>query len=238
MKRGSRELVIWQYTSGGMGELTFNGSRCELHSGEAMLLIVPEQHCYSLPAISAYWDISFVSLNGGEVVRMARECRRWNNGPVFHHQQDSKVLQTAQKICHECRKMDVFRASALAYQFMTELLSETVSAHRENATATRIVQDVRQYCMNHLTETLDVETLAEITGYSRWHFTRIFEEAAGMTPGKFVTDLRMRAAQRMLQSTHWRIKEIAAACGYNDPSYFCKIFKSTLGKSPGDFRKQ
>jgi AraC-like DNA-binding protein len=169
---------------------------------------------------------------------MARECRRWNNGPVFRHQQDSKVLQTAQKIFHECREMDVFRASALAYRFMMELLSETVSAHRENAAAARIVQDVRQYCMNHLAESLDVETLARITGYSRWHFTRLFEDAAGMTPGKFVTDLRMRAALRMLQSTHWRIKEIAAACGYDDPSYFCKNFKKVHGQSPGDFRKQ
>ncbi len=238
MKRSHREMVIWQYTSGGMGELEFNGQCSNLHRGEAMLLIVPEQHCYSLPANSDQWDISFVSLNGREVVRMARECRRLNNGPIFTHQEKSKVLQTAQKIFRECRKMDAFRASALAYEFMIELLSEAAAARSEKTGSTQIVQEIRQHCLNHLSETLDVETLAEVTGYSRWHFTRLFEEAAGMTPAKFVTDLRMRAALRMLQSTHWRIKEIAAACGYNDPSYFCKIFKSVHGQSPGDFRKQ
>lgn len=237
-KRGDKEMVIWQYTSGGTGKLEFNGKHHDLHAGEAMLLIVPEKHCYSLPATSDFWDISFVSLNGREILRMALECRRLNNGPILTHQPHSKVLKMAEKIFRECRKMDAFRASALAYEFMTELLSEVVAAHREKAGSTQIVQDVRQHCLNHLAETLDVETLAEITGYSRWHFTRLFEEASGMTPGKFVTDLRMRAALRMLQSTHWRIKEIAAACGYNDPSYFCKIFKNTYNKSPGDFRKQ
>lgn len=134
--------------------------------------------------------------------------------------------------------MDAFRASALAYELMSELLAEAVAGHSENRISFQMLQDIRQYCLNHLADTLDVETLAAVSGYSRWHFTRLFEETSGMTPGKYVTDLRMRAALRMLQSTHWTIKEIAAACGYDDPSYFCKVFKHIHGCPPGKYRDE
>lgn len=237
-KRGSRELVIWQYTTNGTGALDFNGQHYRLHAGDAMLLIVPEQHCYSLPADSDSWDICFVSMNGGEIIRLARECRRLNNGPVFRHGAHSPVCRTARNILRDCRAMDPFRASAFAYEMMTGLLTETLAAHHKESGSMQILQEVHQYCLNHLADVLDVETLAAASGYSRWHFTRLFEEASGMTPGKYVTDLRMRAALRMLQNTHWSIKEIAVACGYMDPSYFCKVFKNVHGKSPGDFRKQ
>lgn len=234
--RGDREMVIWQYTLSGLGELDFNGETHELHPGEAMLLIVPERHCYRLPVHSSSWNVSFVTMNGGEIIRLARECRRWNNGPIFRHPAGSKVYSTAQKIHRECRKMDACKASSLAYELMMRLLSETISIHQQSAGTNPIIQEVRQYCLDHLAEVLDVGTLAQVTGYSRWHFTRLFEEASGVTPGKYVTSLRMRTALQMLQNTHWQIKEISARCGYNDPSYFCKVFKSIHGKSPGDFR--
>lgn len=236
MNRGNREMVIWQYTCSGTGELKFNGEKYKLHPGEAMLLIVPEHHCYSLPADSSMWNVAFVSMNGWEIIRLARECRRLNNGPIFRHPADSPVFRTARKIHRECRKMDACKASALAYELMMRLLEETCSHHRQPEGSHPIEQEVRQYCLDHLEEVLDVETLAQVTGYSRWHFSRIFEDATGVTPGKYVTHLRMRTALQMLQNTRWRIKEIAARCGYNDPSYFCKVFRSVHGKSPGDFR--
>ena len=236
MNRGNREMVIWQYTCSGTGELKFNGEKYKLHPGEAMLLIVPEHHCYSLPADSSMWNVAFVSMNGWEIIRLARECRRLNNGPIFRHPADSPVFRTARKIHRECRKMDACKASALAYELMMRLLEETCSHHRQPEGSHPIEQEVRQYCLDHLEEVLDVETLAQVTGYSRWHFSRIFEDATGVTPGKYVTHPRMRTALQMLQNTRWRIKEIAAQCGYNDPSYFCKVFRSVHGKSPGDFR--
>ena len=203
-----------------------------------MLLIVPEDHCYSLPAHSDAWDIRFVSLNGGEIVRLARECRRLHQSPVYHHAADSPTVAAADRILRECRTMDAFRASALAYSMMTGLLAETLAAaHPSEADDRQMLERIRQYCLDHLSSRLDVASLAQVAGCSRWHFTRRFLRAAGMPPGRFVTALRMRAALRMLQNTRWSIKEIAAACGYDDPSYFGKVFRRAHKIAPGHFRR-
>jgi AraC-like DNA-binding protein len=47
----------------------------------------------------------------------------------------------------------------------------------------------------------------------------------------------MTKAVRLLSSSAMSVKEIAAACGYSDSNYFCRIFKKNTGTSPGQFRR-
>ena len=46
LKRGQAELVIWQYTLSGMGRLRFVENEYPIAPGSAVLLVVPEYHCY------------------------------------------------------------------------------------------------------------------------------------------------------------------------------------------------
>ena len=46
----------------------------------------------------------------------------------------------------------------------------------------------------------------------------------------------MARAVYLLRNTRLAVKEVAHRCGYEDPSYFCKVFKTSQGAAPGEFR--
>ena len=92
--------------------------------------------------------------------------------------------------------------------------------------------------MENLGRPISVNDLAAAVNCSRLHFTRLFQAAEGRSPHEFIADLKMRLAVRLLQTTPGSVKEVAAACGYEDTSYFCKVFKKFHGTTPAGFRNR
>ena len=51
-----------------------------------------------------------------------------------------------------------------------------------------------------------------------------------------MTEHRLAVACTLLRDPRNRISEVAQMCGYNDPAYFAKVFRRTVGSSPREFR--
>ncbi len=235
-KRGPREMVIWQYTLSGLGRLRFNGVEHPVPPGTAMFIVVPENHCYYLPRESAYWEFLYVSVNGSELVRLAAELRR-RRGILFEHAPDSPAVGAAWEVLrmfHGNRPPDRYEASVAAYRFITSLLAES---ERTGETGNEPwLRQIHDYCLANLSRPVTVEELADVAGCSRSHFSRRFKLVEGVSPHEFVSKLKMRLAVRLLQSGEGNIKTIAGECGFDDASYFCRVFKETYGVTPGEFR--
>jgi len=84
---------------------------------------------------------------------------------------------------------------------------------------------------------ITVEELAELCGVSRFYFCRIFKEATGMTAMSYLTQCRLKMADVLLQTTDKKIGEIAWECGFEDESYFGRIYKKHRGQSPREGRR-
>ncbi len=236
MKRGRHDMVIWQYTLAGIGWLRFRKQEYPVPSGRAMLLIAPEEHCYFLPEDSPGWEFLYVSFHGSEAVRLAGEYRR-RNGVVTDFAADSRTVSAAREILEMCRDRQLssrYDASAVAYRFLMTLLADTDRA--VGSEADRFHHKVHDYCLEHLSEPLDVADLAAAAGCSRSHFSRRFRKEEGISPHEFLIALKMRLAVRLLQTTTASVKEIAAQCGFNDVSYFCKVFRKVHSLTPGEYR--
>ena len=65
-----------------------------------------------------------------------------------------------------------------------------------------------------------------------------FRAAYGTTIGKYLTDVRIGRAERLLAETDRPIREISAECGFADQGYFTKVFSAARGQSPTDFRRR
>ena len=60
----------------------------------------------------------------------------------------------------------------------------------------------------------------------------------GCTPIRYVKQVRIQKAAELLASTKRKISDIGAECGFQEMSYFAKIFRELKGCTPGDFRKR
>lgn len=68
-------------------------------------------------------------------------------------------------------------------------------------------------------------------------FRRYFGEVYGISPTKYITEMRLREAERLLISSDHTIENIALRCGFNDVKYFSRVFSKHRGCPPSKFRK-
>lgn len=85
-------------------------------------------------------------------------------------------------------------------------------------------------------EPLTVAELARLVNYSRFHFSREFQRATGVTPGRFLAAVRMQEAKRLLLTSSLGVAEVAARVGYSSVGTFSAKFKNTVGLSPSAYR--
>ena len=103
------------------------------------------------------------------------------------------------------------------------------------------VQDVATRCQwlikRHASnDTLGLNFLARELGLSPSHLSRVFHEKTGERPNEYISKVRIQNAMDGLRSTQLSVKSISAACGFNDSSYFCRVFRQIVGETPQHFR--
>ncbi len=92
------------------------------------------------------------------------------------------------------------------------------------------IEKVVIYIHDHLTEPLDLSTVAAESHFSPYHFHRIFQGAMSETPQEYINRQRVeRAANYLTKSKEMSITEIALACGFSSPSTFARAFKKHFG---------
>ncbi len=109
--------------------------------------------------------------------------------------------------------------------------AETWSAH--SAAVSRVLRIISSDPARHFT----LDELAEIAGISRSLFCRVFRNAIGMTPQKYLNHFRIEQASTELAFEEVPVKEIAERYGFADVYHFSRVFKSITGESPAKFRK-
>lgn len=100
----------------------------------------------------------------------------------------------------------------------------------------RIQQAISFIYSNITNPDLNVRQMADIACLSVNQFIRRFKKATGLTPVQFLTDKRVEKAEILLLDKKIPNKDIATAVGYDNTTYFCKIFKNKTGLSPQKYR--
>jgi len=85
---------------------------------------------------------------------------------------------------------------------------------------------------------LSLDAAAAIAEVSPRRFGELFRRLYHVTPGRYVTRLRISAAEDMLRMKSYTVAEIAASVGYASPGYFCRVFTRETGVPPSRFMER
>ena len=110
-----------------------------------------------------------------------------------------------------------------------------LKAHSGKEKADGIV-NAASHMEDHYTEDVTMKDLLSLSHYSQRHFIRLFSEAYGVTPHRYLLLLRIKHACDLLKETSLSMAEISSRCGFNDPNYFARIFKKYVSVSPNSYR--
>ncbi len=90
---------------------------------------------------------------------------------------------------------------------------------------------------DHIAEPIDLDALAALAAYSRFHFIRVFDASFGETPYEFIRRRRIGlVASRLRLSVHEPISSIALSCGFSSQETMARAFRHTYGMSATDWR--
>ena len=138
---------------------------------------------------------------------------------------------------YACCEEDSLRTLSLAYSLLHLLLEEALVEYTETA-ADAVIAEVLEYLRTHYHEDLSTQGLAQRFGYSEAHFCRKFKEATWLTPMNYLRIIRLEEAARQLKQGSISVSQVALGCGFPDPNYFTRCFKSHFGVPPPRYEKE
>ena len=104
--------------------------------------------------------------------------------------------------------------------------------------AEEIIDYAVLYMREHYMDEIDLGQLASEIGFTSAYLTKLFNRFKGETPLKYLTDIRIHEAKRLLLDTTLTISQVGMSVGYPDQFHFSKIFRKYTGQNPTSYRKQ
>jgi len=102
----------------------------------------------------------------------------------------------------------------------------------------RLAPAIRQIHDHFADGSLTVDGLSRLCGMSDTYFRRLFVEAFGETPRRYINRLRMARVTELLRSSYYTMERISESCGFNNVNYFSLFVKKETGLSPSLYRKK
>ncbi len=97
-------------------------------------------------------------------------------------------------------------------------------------------RQINEYLEQNI-RTADLAELAELMGYSKFYTSNLVKKYTGKTFSKFLQEKRCQKVAKMLMDTDISVEAIIHSAGYENESFFRKIFKEHYGKNPLEFRQ-
>ena len=128
----------------------------------------------------------------------------------------------------------LFKFFSLLYK--NDLIERNQSKNNLTINTTDKIKLVLNYINYHYSEDISINTLAELCEYSEYHFMRFFKKHIGLTCVQYINNLRLEKSSILLTSTNNAIMDISLEVGFDNLSYFNKLFKRKYNLTPKEFR--
>jgi len=99
------------------------------------------------------------------------------------------------------------------------------------------IESAVEFIKKHYREKLSLKEVADYSGYSVYYFSKIFKRYTKLNFSVYLNMIRVEEAKKLMSDYELSIKEIAEKVGYEDFSYFSKVFKTYEGMVPREYRK-
>ncbi len=100
------------------------------------------------------------------------------------------------------------------------------------------IDTVVQYIHTNYASEISLDSLADIACVSKTYLAHLFRTRLGISPLRFLHQVRIEAAKRLLGTSQLPVREVAAQVGFSDPLYFSRAFRQATGLSPRAYRQQ
>ena len=190
---------------------------------------------YSDTGISYYYliiDDTFCSENGIDVIEFTFE-KKFRSDETRHKFEDIITKMGEYEECQNPISIVGLRSAVLA--LLTDLCTNHAFTSRKNSSQTSASEEYVKRVLEHInknyTDSICLESLAELCGITKFHLAREFKKHTGQTVFTYINTLRCQNAEHCI-SNGMSVTEAAYASGFDSLSYFSRTYKKRMGTPP------
>ena len=140
----------------------------------------------------------------------------------------------------KCLSMQSMKEQFRSFEDMWDSLIDILQNHEDNPPAhvayNQLYEEMLSFISAHYTEDIYLKDIADLLYINFSYACELFKKHSGTTFSKYITGLRMKKATELLLSTNLTIEEICYQTGYNNYSYFNRVFKKEFSITPFQYR--
>lgn len=199
-------------------------------------------HVYEDTAYESYidgYDFPF-EIEGRELDRTLFEALCENNSSMALKAPDPRIYDNKHSLidCVRLNRMrplyDRMESAGIIYQLLARFMADATPKYQ---TSDLRVREAIGSIGRRSGELVRVDELAKEAHMSADHFIRLFKKELGCTPAQFIIRRKMTQAMLMLASEPIMTKEVAYSLGYDNLSYFSRLFRTHTGMTPKQYRE-
>lgn len=225
------------------------GESLILPSNEMMCIDFPEAN-HENPTRCLAMAISEEKIN--RVIRVMNETMPKHDGSEwafmdynFHFTNDASIYGIIQRLLYlftENHPSKDFFVDNMLQELIVRILQgnsrKKMEEHAAKLACSNRLAYALEYITTHLHEPLTVSDLSKKACMSESHFHKTFKEELGVTPIEYINSERIKLAVKLLKDPNKKIKEIYLECGFENRSYFNRLFKRKVQASPGEYQSK
>lgn len=239
-RRIGLDSYLIKATISGKGVLEYCGEKYSVAPKTVMFIDCKEYQNYYTDPGTGKWEMLWVHLSGNTVKPYYEKFLEKSNGS------NVAMLSDNNNVCEIIDNIITVSANytkehdsdIIADRLLHSLLGECIiKSGNDIVSAPDFIKQSAYYLRHHYNEEIDLDFLAREFNISKFHLQRTFKQVFGISPAKYLTNIRINHAKRMLRGTTLSVNEISEQIGM-EPNYFIQLFKSLENETPGQYRNK
>lgn len=225
--KGSRNVYILHYVLSGEGY--YNGIKVK--EGQGFYIVPGQIHEYHSSAKKP-WQYFWVYINGVDTDNVCKKHISIDEHGIFDYEFKNELKQFTGRFFSTYKTISYPKSMGVFWMLM--------SCHEKqgNITGNRYVLEAKKYMELNYHRQLGVVEAANILHISDRYLYNLFVKHEGVSPKKYLNNLRIGKACDMLQNTSMSVTEISVSVGFEDVLSFSKFFKKNMNVSPTKYREK
>ena len=232
--------AVIHYVTKGYGTFKFNGKVYNLKQGDIFILLKGMQVEY-VASIDDPWEYYWIGFSGSNANEYLNRTSI-TNSCVANCEENSKIPQIILNMCEISKTYNPSRSDDILllkelYSLLYALIEEFPKPFEyKDKELHTYIQDALNFINSNYMHSITVQEIADYVNLSRSYLYKMFIKNLGISPQRYLINLRMYKATLLLKGTKLPIGEVASSVGYSDSLLFSKTFSKHFSMSPLNYR--
>lgn len=232
--------AVIHYVTKGYGTFKFNGKVYTLKKGDIFILLKGMQVEY-VASIDDPWEYYWIGFSGSNANEYLNRTSI-TNSCVANCEENSKIPQIILNMCEISKTYNPSKSDDILllkelYSLLYALIEEFPKPFEyKDKELHTYIQDALNFINSNYMHSITVQEIADYVNLSRSYLYKMFIKNLGISPQRYLINLRMYKATLLLKSTKLPIGEVASSVGYSDSLLFSKTFSKHFSMSPLNYR--